>query len=771
MPKVSVIIPVYNVEPYLRECLSSAVNQTLKDIEIICVDDASSDKSREIIEEFSKKDSRFQVYGFVTSRSALVARKQGVMMATGEYILFLDSDDYLEPYACEELYEKITQEKVEILHFNSVIENCANIPKERIEMNKRLLRPYNGYLNGIDIFEKCFQEEKYGFTLWNKLFSADLCKRVFFYIEDIYLPKAQDMYTYFVIAYFAESYLGWSNQVYHHYCFGRGVTGSEILSLSTFKKYCLQSKVADALERFVITQQMDVDKTNIVSKYRERWLNECIDLWFYKINSHESDIAAEYLFQFWNKKEVVFLLAQKHWYHRDVIAQKIGKIENLPLEKKTVKTIGIYYYHFTIGGVQRVISLLIPLFVNMGYRVVFITDKEVSEKDIVSSIDIERVTIFDYQKTDRNNYNVRLEQWEKIIHQYNIDILFYHAWTSPLLLWDMLFMKLNNVSVVIHTHSVFSYSLISMSKDFSVLPRVFSLSDGIVVLSRTDKAFWDNFNDNVHYIPNPIDKELLNAKETDGESDNIVWVGRFSNEKQPWEALDIMEKVVVKYPQAKLQIIGDSSDPTLMKKYKKMVERKNLVKNVDFLGYQDNVNQFFSKASVYLITSLYEGYSMTLLEAQAHGVPTVMYEMGYLELAKDGKCVVSVEPNDREQAAIEIIQLLTKRKLWKSRSDLVKKKFFECSQYDYKASWQFIISGGKQIPTEDNRIMMETLLKHYKIGWEKNHKAITKLNKNTNETRLLWLIRKLYGGILCYQEHGLSYTLNRIREKFLNLLK
>ena len=91
--KVSVIIPVYNTEKYLRECLDSVVNQTLKDIEIICVDDGSTDSSLEILQEYKTKDNRIKVLTQPNSGSG-PARNNGIMSATGEYVAFMDADDY-----------------------------------------------------------------------------------------------------------------------------------------------------------------------------------------------------------------------------------------------------------------------------------------------------------------------------------------------------------------------------------------------------------------------------------------------------------------------------------------------------------------------------------------------------------------------------------------------------------------------------------------------------------------------------------------------------
>ena len=103
MPKVSVIVPVYNVENYLRECLDSLINQTLKDIEIICINDGSTDSSLEIIEEYAKRDTRIKVINKPNSGYG-DSMNLGMEQATGEYIGILESDDFTEHRMFEELY-------------------------------------------------------------------------------------------------------------------------------------------------------------------------------------------------------------------------------------------------------------------------------------------------------------------------------------------------------------------------------------------------------------------------------------------------------------------------------------------------------------------------------------------------------------------------------------------------------------------------------------------------------------------------------------------
>ena len=110
---LSVIIPVYNVENYLNECLDSVINQTLEDMEIICIDDGSTDNSPHILKEYSKKDKRIKIITKENGGQA-TARNLGIKEAQGEYIAFVDSDDFIEPTMFEKLYTKAKDNNLDI---------------------------------------------------------------------------------------------------------------------------------------------------------------------------------------------------------------------------------------------------------------------------------------------------------------------------------------------------------------------------------------------------------------------------------------------------------------------------------------------------------------------------------------------------------------------------------------------------------------------------------------------------------------------------------
>ena len=117
-PEISIIIPVYNVEKYLDECLNSAANQTFENIEIICVNDGSTDGSLEILESHASKDKRIRIIS-QENKGVSSARNEGLDAARGKYIYFMDSDDYMEPNALRELHDLIEEKSCDLIIFKT----------------------------------------------------------------------------------------------------------------------------------------------------------------------------------------------------------------------------------------------------------------------------------------------------------------------------------------------------------------------------------------------------------------------------------------------------------------------------------------------------------------------------------------------------------------------------------------------------------------------------------------------------------------------------
>lgn len=138
MCKVSIVVPIYNVEKYLPRCINSLINQTLQEIEIILVNDGSTDNSAKIAKEYLTKYESKIKYVEKENGGLSDARNFGMNYATGEYIAFLDSDDYIEPNAYEEMYEKAKKENADYVECDFIWEYTNKIKEDkRISYNNK----------------------------------------------------------------------------------------------------------------------------------------------------------------------------------------------------------------------------------------------------------------------------------------------------------------------------------------------------------------------------------------------------------------------------------------------------------------------------------------------------------------------------------------------------------------------------------------------------------------------------------------------------------
>lgn len=181
-PKVSVIIPVYNAETYLRECIDSVIGQTYVNLEIICVDDGSSDASYSILEQYKESDERIRILKQnEKSRTGALARNMGIKASTGMYLMFLDSDDFFETNAIEEAVKEIERQNCDIVVFNSFIYDTKN---KVDRLGNYILKEYavlhEGGWNQEEINRHILDLST--FAPWNKIYRRDFIvkKKIFF---------------------------------------------------------------------------------------------------------------------------------------------------------------------------------------------------------------------------------------------------------------------------------------------------------------------------------------------------------------------------------------------------------------------------------------------------------------------------------------------------------------------------------------------------------------------------------------------------------------
>ena len=182
-PQVSIIVPVYNVENYIERCLNSLVNQTFKDIEIITINDGSTDKSLELINKYVKEDIRVSVID-LGDEGVSYCRNLGIEKANGKYIMFVDSDDWIDSNMIEAMYKKAEENKLDLVMCSYIREfkdhskeKIFNLPEEIIykedkvknELLRKLVGPVKEELSNPEMLDALG-------TVWGKLYRTDILK-------------------------------------------------------------------------------------------------------------------------------------------------------------------------------------------------------------------------------------------------------------------------------------------------------------------------------------------------------------------------------------------------------------------------------------------------------------------------------------------------------------------------------------------------------------------------------------------------------------------
>jgi len=195
MLKLSIVIPVYNAAKFVGRCIDSCINQTYKNVEIICIDDCSTDNSKEILESFQKKDDRIKCVFHSKNESQYIARRNGFLKATGDYILFIDSDDMLRLDACNLIAQKVEKEYADIIQFG-----YKEIPR-----GKNIFPPF--YPSSRERIQKYLaKENRYSPMVWNKAYHYSVISKAFNIMEIFYASGPEDVYTSIVFAYCAETF-------------------------------------------------------------------------------------------------------------------------------------------------------------------------------------------------------------------------------------------------------------------------------------------------------------------------------------------------------------------------------------------------------------------------------------------------------------------------------------------------------------------------------------------------------------------------------------
>ena len=303
MPVISVIIPGYNNCRYIGQCIASATGQSFRDIEVIVVDDCSTDGTVEVVQGIAEQDPRVRLLRHAENQGTLAARKTGALASTGRYVMLIDQDDEFTPGSFAKLVDFAAQHPADIYHF-AVTVDAANEAAARVAPGmEHALTPTFPELHGAEILRRQFSPtEGFDWLVHHRMFDGDFLRRAYAMAPDTRLVLADDYFMTFIIDSLAHEYRS-TTEPWYVYHLGRGDTYGKAMTLDSYltlsernaKAYRLveafanthrqeiprddwDARVKDALDK-IIEQNMSEWKDNLPREYRVEALHAIEDQW------------------------------------------------------------------------------------------------------------------------------------------------------------------------------------------------------------------------------------------------------------------------------------------------------------------------------------------------------------------------------------------------------------------------------------------------------------------------------------------------------------
>ena len=588
MPKISIIVPVYNVEIYIDKCLKTLTEQTLRDIEIIIVNDGSLDKSEEIIEKYVKENPTKIKYYEKENGGLSSARNYGLEYATGEYIAFLDSDDYVETNMYEEMYNLAKKENADMVECDFIWE---------WEYGKKIFDKRREYKTKEEMMKKP------RVVAWNKIYKRKIINKY-----KIRFPEGliyEDMEFFYKLLPHLNK-ISYINKYFVHY-----TQREDSITNKQTQKVEDIFKILDSIFDYYIDQ-------NLYNKYKKelKYMSRRILLGSSLkriIKIKDSHLRRKMLL-----KTIIYLLKFR---------KSINDINN----KKRI-CFGIT--KLGIGGAERVLVDIANELIK-DYDITIFTIYGGGELEKELNPNIKRISL--YKKEKKSVFiPIYVLFCGKIIYKkylkghFDIDIAFLEGPITRIFAY-----KGNNNKIAwVHNDISKVFGKKKKKKIKKYMDKCFYKKyDKIIFVSEQNKKAFENVYGNISkrkIIYNYINKERvlsLSKEKCDKSIKNFenekifITVSRLVKQKAIDRLIRVHKRLIDEGFNHKIYVIGDGEEWTNLTK---LIKKLNVESSFIFLGKKENPYPYINKADYFVLLSYFEGYGMVLEEAKILNKPILV---------------------------------------------------------------------------------------------------------------------------------------------------
>ena len=408
-----------------------------------------------------------------------------------------------------------------------------------------------------------------------------------------------------------------------------------------------------------------------------------------------------------SKLEFIATSSDKYWTDLNFIRSLAKDQEIAGRKKRTIKTIAIYYWRLHDGGTERVTSRLVLLWRKMGYRVLLLSDGPPDKNDYACGDVADRFTLI---PREMRYYN-RCHLLAQILQHEHVDLFVTNLWFENVTIWDLFTAKALNIPVIAGYHNIFDAGLYS-GQDIGLFRRrlaAFQYVDLVTVLSTMDQYWFSTQGIAARLVHNPQTFEEMPPSPAPLSSKTILFLGRLERHQKRVDQFIHFVPLLLRFaPDANVIVVGNGPDRALAEQ---LARALGVDHRIEFVGYKTDVAPYIHRAAVHVMTSEFEGAPMALAEVWAHGVPTVMFNLPYLEYLKSGKGYIGVEQLNLEALAIQVARVLNDDSLrlrLGAEARAVARSFFEFNLAD---EWRRIFDDLETRDAMSEALSAETVMR------------------------------------------------------------
>ncbi|MEV7608321.1 glycosyltransferase [Microbacterium sp. NPDC089320] len=769
LPAISIIIPTHNDEEWIAAALESCIQQTFGSLEVICVDDASTDGTREIIERFRARDSRVRLLVQEVNGSAFEARRRGAEAASAPYLLYLDSDDELAPRTAEAAIARARESGVDVVGFGVEV---VNVNGGRIPSFAKDIQPRHARLAEADILPNLFPPGKLAHGhIWGYLFRTELVRHAYGQIATgQYVPRANDLPIAFLALASAASYASIPEHLYRYF-FRRGASGHPVTNTADFSFYLGAVRSIELIADAVSHLPAGSDRGNAArASYDSARLSVIGNVLAACVEVADRALQADCLAMIRDSVSDTDIVRATVRFAPKALEMLARNVDRAAQPRTHVRSVVLSTADLRTGGVQGVVVSQAQSLLDAGIAVTIATQRdEESVYDLPTGVRVVRV--------EGDSLAERVDAWISICREARADlVLDHHVLYNRV--WPAFALAARSIGVptIGFLHS-FALRPVRDDNDLlSFLVRYLPLLDTVSTLSSTDVAFW-KLRGIQHVVrlphpPSPMLRELARTSEPKAPPVGplkLVWWGRLQQSTKQVRSLILVA--------AELRRIGIDFDLTIIGPDTTDLSAARLLEDGEKLGiadvltmpgalHGDELRRAVSQSHIYVSASLIEGSPLTLVEAQAMGLPVAMFDLPWLENLVQNDGVLVAKQGDVRDLAQQIARLATDPELYVETSSASLEAARRATDFDFAELYAMLLEGrlpasfSPEPTTADAQLLLEWTAFYAEANSAKHHR------QNVERLALRDEVRALRRGSAQRENVKLREQLQSMKSKF-----